>query len=666
MGETARTVWCNGRRVVVSEGLFEEHGQPRTLARFTGPILREWRDVLARAGIAVVAWAPPYGAVLQLPAGFTVASLRSFGFVAGAIGYGEDLCQRELPESGANHRHATGLMPEMVDLVCFDRPSRERVAAALAERGIEILAASSVKLRVRFFGDLAELRALDGVKLVDPARAPVPLADTHVAPSSVSNGLPASVALDGAGQIVAIADTGLDSGVVDSSMHADFAGRIVSLTPWPLNPSWVPIVTGPGTCGPDLASGHGTHVAGLALGGGPYRGAAPAAKLVFQALEHRCDVRPEYAARIASGYYLAGRPLDLRELFGQARDLGAHIHVNAWGDPASGAYTDDCYEADLFLHEHPDALVLFAAGNDGTDRNGDGMLETGSLYAPASAKNVVTIGAAEGPITGRGLRRTWGQLDSSGARWRNLNDRSAMVSGTPNRIACFSSTGPTRDGRVKPDLCATGTNVVAARSRRAVGLGWGLADPLPLYMFNGGTSAATGVAGGLVAVLRQAWTAEMNGVPPSGFALKALLIAGAAPMRGRGGRSTAQPHEAGHGLIDLPASLPAGTRLLADQMAGVETGESETHTITLPTVAHLRAVLAWYDAPGEVLVNDLDLTLATAEGSVLAGRTPDRVNTVERVEAILPAGTYRLVATGHNVPAGPQPYALAIRIQPLT
>jgi serine protease AprX len=170
----------------------------------------------------------------------------------------------------------------------------------------------------------------------------------------------------------------------------------------------------------------------------------------------------------------------------------------------------------------------------------------------------------------------------------------------------------------------------------------------------------------LVAVLRQAWTAEMNGVPPSGFALKALLIAGAAPMRGRGGRSTAQPHEAGHGLIDLPASLPAGTRLLADQMAGVETGESETHTITLPTVAHLRAVLAWYDAPGEVLVNDLDLTLATAEGSVLAGRTPDRVNTVERVEAILPAGTYRLVATGHNVPAGPQPYALAIRIQPLT
>jgi hypothetical protein len=185
-------------------------------------------------------------------------------------------------------------------------------------------------------------------------------------------------------------------------------------------------------------------------------------------------------------------------------------------------------------------------------------------------------------------------------------------------------------------------------------------------MYNGGTSAATGVAGGLVTVLRQAWTAERSSVPPSGAALKALLIAGAASMRGRGRQPAAGPHEVGHGLIDLTASLPASARLLSDQDNGLETGGTAFHAIDLPVPARLRAVLAWYDAPGEVLVNDLDLQLATPDGTVLAGQTPDRANTVERIEATLPAGTYRLTVTGHNVPAGPQPFALAIRIQSST
>ena len=235
------------------------------------------------------------------------------------------------------------------------------------------------------------MRALDGVKIADAARAPVSL--DGAAPADMGHAPPAAlpaVAANGTGQIVAVADTGLDTGVNDGSMHRDFAGRVLALMPWPLNPSWLSLVTGPGTCGPDLASGHGTHVAGLAM-------EASGTRLVFQALEHRCEIAPAFSGRIATGYYLAGRPLDLRDLFHQARDLGARIHVNAWGDAASGAYTDDCYEADLFLHENPDAVILFAAGNDGADRDGDGVLDAGSLYAPASAKNVIAIGAAEGP-----------------------------------------------------------------------------------------------------------------------------------------------------------------------------------------------------------------------------------------------------------------------------
>ena len=206
--------------------------------------------------------------------------------------------------------------------------------------------------------------------------------------------------LDGRGEIVAVADTGLDSGVDGPDLHQDFRGRIAFLTSWPINPSWSDYVTTPGhdDGAADLNTGHGTHVAGLAVGDGSasqgaHRGVAPGARLVFQAMEQYCDIKAAAQAQVRPGYYLSGRPLDIRQLFQQARDQGARIHVNSWGDPAAGAYTNDCFEADLFLHENPDAVILFAAGNDGADRDQDGRIDPGSLYAPASAKNTIAIGA---------------------------------------------------------------------------------------------------------------------------------------------------------------------------------------------------------------------------------------------------------------------------------
>ena len=186
-------------------------------------------------------------------------------------------------------------------------------------------------------------------------------------------------------------------------------------------------------------------------------------------------------------------------------------------------------------------------------------------------------------------------------------------------------------------------------------------------MYNGGTSAATGVAGGLVAALRAAWSERPAGAP-SGAAIKALLVVGAEPMRGRGGRPGALSREAGFGLIDVRASGPDAARLLADQdtasETGLETGETREYAVELQAAGRLRAALCWYDAPGEVLVNDLDLSVMDAAGTVVAGITADRANTVELIDVRLPAGSYRLVVTGHNVPAGPQRYALAVRMLP--
>jgi len=117
--------------------------------------------------------------------------------------------------------------------------------------------------------------------------------------------------------------------------------------------------------------------------------------------------------------------------------------------------------------------------------------------------------------------------------------------------------------------------------------------------------------------------------------------------------------------VKLPVNATTAT--------GVRTGQVRHYRVTLPAHSRLRAVLTWYDVPGERLVNDLDLTLtgpgAAAPiwgnhqtGSPTTPGTPDRTNTVEVVDVSgLAAGTWDLAVTGANIPQGPQPYALVIR-----
>ena len=84
----------------------------------------------------------------------------------------------------------------------------------------------------------------------------------------------ATFTLDGSGEMIAIADTGLDQN------HPDLTGRVAATyTQFGLDPSAA-----------DSNSGHGTHIAISVLGNGTgdagARGVAPAASLVMYALEH--------------------------------------------------------------------------------------------------------------------------------------------------------------------------------------------------------------------------------------------------------------------------------------------------------------------------------------------------------------------------------------------
>ncbi len=695
----ARVVWVLGRAVAVDSGAWPSGQTPRAVLRLAGPVQPAWRQALLDAGLALRFWCPPFGACVDLPARFrrSPKALNKLGFVVGGVDLSEELCQRFADDQAVSE---SPLPAGLLDLVCFSREHLPTVEKALVKLGIPILDRSTTKLRVGWNGDPAVLRELPGVKLVDPARLPQLLFVQQLRECiGQGGGSSPPAGLDGEGEVIAVSDTGLDSGDPNRGMHPDFAGRIIALESLPMNPSWLPFATpaapnpAPAAAAPDPddagdrgPKGHGTHVAGLAVGtgaasGGLHGGVAPAAKLVFLALEREVRTRPEVAAKLPSGFYLAGRPIDLRDLLQRGLDRGASIHNLSWGDPVTGAYTDDCHEVDLFLSRNPDTVVVCAAGNEGADRDGDRTLDRGSLCAPATAKNVIAVGATEGPLDSRlgfGSRAVWGDFDPLQIRWASTADRKDPVSGEPQRLAPISSVGPTRDGRIKPDLCAPGTNLASTRSQQSSGQGWGLASPLPLYAYNGGTSMSAPVVSGVLAVLRQAWRRHLKRAP-SGPALKALLLIGALPVTGRSGRLAAA-FEAGFGRVDVAGSLPPtapqarlGWRIdLHDSAATrVDTGEQQDVAITTTEPTRLRAVLCWYDEPGERLINDLDLSLRDASDTVLAwgsaasdaATTPDRSNTVERIDLRLPAGRYRLRVAGYNVMQGPQRYALAWALQ---
>ncbi|MEI7863520.1 MAG: S8 family serine peptidase, partial [Planctomycetota bacterium] len=114
------------------------------------------------------------------------------------------------------------------------------------------------------------LSALHGVRLITNKIAPTTANNVATTFMGVTKTIATGgLGLTGAGELVAIADTGLDSGVA-GSIVPDFSGRVKAIFSWPIDPSYSPQVRNPGDDdgAADVSSGHGTHVAGFVLGGG--------------------------------------------------------------------------------------------------------------------------------------------------------------------------------------------------------------------------------------------------------------------------------------------------------------------------------------------------------------------------------------------------------------
>lgn len=409
----------------------------------------------------------------------------------------------------------------------------------------------------------------------------------------------------------------------------------------------------PGAPGALDNHGHGTHAAGAAAGdsGAPLQhdfadSIAPAAKLVIQ------------DAGLTTGdnctqYPGIGCPAKLTPIFEQAYKQGVRIHSNSWGDrqgtpvplpPPTANYSNSAAEVDAFVWSHPDSLLVFNTGNFG----GTGSAPLRSLSSPGSAKNTLQIGGTR------------------------------FYGGDDDVLAPYTLYGPTRDGRIKPDLVGPAKVMAGDFDANRDGNSCDVTTQT-------GTSWAAPTIAGAAALVRQYYT---DGFYPSGTAnaahritpsaalLKATMIAAArqVPWKREGSdhiRALPVPsHEQGWGFPVLDDALyfsgdTRGLRVVDVPLAsGLAQGQSSTIRVHARAGTPLKAVLVWTDppsTPGGVgdtsskLVNDLDLRVNGAGND-------DHLNNVEMFSLAEPAaGVYEIAVSASRIAFGPrQSYALVV------
>ncbi len=713
---------ARGEQPAVAPGLalagYEPGQRGYYIVQFGGPVRESWKADVTVAGGELLEYIPEYAFKVRMnPAqAARVASQPSVAWV-GLFQPAYKLAPELLGDARGVYRVR---VEQGVDA--------GQATAAIARSGARVLERRGNLLLVGAEGD--QLTAIAGI--LDVAwieRFVLPEKHNEYGAGQIVGANTANAAgYNGSTQTAAVSDTGIGGGTA-ATAHRDIpASRVTAIYNWPgaAGGCFTSVVDD----GPqDVDSGHGTHTAASVLGGGgttgEERGTAPAAKLVFQATENWATVSnfcQIFGGWPPNGYFLTGLPADLRTMYQQAYSAGARIHSNSWGSAQAGVYTADSANTDDFIFNNRDMTITFSAGNSGVDANSNGVVDDDSIGSPATAKNVITVGASEndrggsypcdtgltypsrdayqsgqtcGSMGGNQVNflGTWGQRYPSSFPAQPLSGD--VTAGNAHQMASWSSRGPTDDGRIKPDVVAPGTWILSGysdlyqegygdpvnpRNNAYQWDGWGM--PMnAFYKFMGGTSMSNPIAAGAAAVVRDYYqNVFVHGA--SAAQVKATLINSAVDLldeNNDGANDNDFPipnvHE-GWGRVNV-ANATDGSFQYVDQAVGLTTGGSATFQYTVAAGTPFKVTLVWSDfrsseSASVNLVNDLDL-LVTAPGGAMyrgnvfsggwsqTGGSADRRNNVENVYVQAPAaGTWTVQVSGFNVPSGPQPFALVV------
>lgn len=297
-----------------------------------------------------------------------------------------------------------------------------------------------------------------------------------------------------------------------------------------------------------------------------------------------------------------------------------------------GEYDSVAATQDMTVANNPFLNIFEAAGNDGIDSS---YSEYGIIKGPANSKNILTIGA----------------LDS-------MSDD----------VAELSSTGPVRDGRIKPDLCVRGEYVTSASS-----------ESDSSYVMMSGTSMATPAAAGMGTLVAEAYKRVTGGYDIRHDTLKAVLVNTAKDVANPG-----PDYKAGFGLIDAKAAVDTILTISAKNpkvnTSTIAHNATNTYRFSLESGADFKTTIAWIDPAAdpshlETLVNDIDMVLVNTESgkkyypytldsthpaALAVQNGPNHVDNIEQIEVKnLPAGTYELQVKGEKIVTDTQEYTIA-------
>ncbi|MEJ0089882.1 MAG: S8 family serine peptidase [Limisphaerales bacterium] len=373
---------------------------------------------------------------------------------------------------------------------------------------------------------------------------------------------------------------------------------------------------------------------------------------------------------------------------------GARISGNSWGSSSAGAYNTTAQAYDALVRDaqpagstfatagNQEMVIVFAAGNSGSGAS--------SVGAPGTAKNVISVGAAEN-VNSHSTAN--GGVNAAGDDGCDIDDTGAN---SANDIIDFSGRGPCTDGRKKPDIMAPGTHitggvaqnsppplVTSTGSAIACFAGDGVCAlpgggtsgspdnffPLGQQFFttSSGTSHSTPAIAGAAALLRQ-YFLNNSLTAPSPAMTKAYLMNAARYMTGVGANDTLPSNNQGFGEVNLDTSFDGAARYLRDELTPEKfTAPGQTRTyagVVADPSKPFRVTVAWTDAPGSTTGNaynnNLDLTVTvggnTYLGNVFSGAnsttggTADAKDNVESV--FVPAGvsgSFVVTVTAANI-----------------
>lgn len=311
-------------------------------------------------------------------------------------------------------------------------------------------------------------------------------------------------------------------------------------------------------------------------------------------------------------------------------------------DPAFGAYTERDQLFDQLTLLSPYYLHVLAAGN----ANGDGPGPRDDRYVFDTVKQRWVASTKE-------RSRNGGEHGFDCIPTGSLSKNALVVGAVSKENALggtwaqadFSSTGPTNDGRIKPDISAIGTNVFMATS---------YGDKA--YGFNGGTSFAAPIVTGSLGLLQEFYSRRNQGQFMRAATLRALVIGTAEEA----GDAAGPDYKMGWGILNTLAAANAIADDLKRSLILEETlaeGQGFEKKVTARGGEPLRVTIAWADAASDkltsldevndrtaMLVNDLDLRIIAPDGVTLlpwhldvnnpaapATRADNNVDNVEQV-----------------------------------